>query len=701
MFATDPATARLNPRQRDAVDHGDEPLLVVAGAGTGKTATLAARLAGLVERGTEPTRICLLTFSRRASSEMVARAGHWVGPAAASQVVAGTFHSVAQRLLHRYGALVGLGPAFSVLDAADSVELMRLVRHDLGLGSGPHRFPRAETLVAVMSQVANSQVPLTEVLARSFPWCTDDGEGIRRAFAAYTERKRARHLADFDDLLLLVGALGQSPAGGEVVGNLFDHVLVDEYQDVNQLQDELLSHLRPGGRGLTVVGDPGQAIYGFRSATTAAIGSFARRHPDARVIRLEQNYRSSMPILALANQVMAEGDETLRTQLWSEVTGRARPVIRTCSDELAQAEAVCDSVLAHREEGIDLRRQVVLFRTGHHSSELELALSGRAIPFVKYGGLKFLEAAHVKDLLALVRVLENPDDELAWFRALQLVEGVGPATARQVMTRLGLGEADHAWFDPAAPQPLARMLAALPTLAAPGGEGLGELRQALDECCQMAAGGAGLGAQLDRLRRWLDPVLTRRYDHPQARLADLDHLTELAGPGQGRAEFLAGLVLDPPSSTADLAGPPSLDDDWLVLSTVHSAKGGEWDVVHVIHASDGMFPSDLATGDAEGIAEERRLFYVAVTRARRALEVNVPLRYHHHRPGRRRGPRADRHSYAQASRFLSPAVKDLADLESTTLPGHAGVADEDDPAAPPAGGQAVEAVDAMLSRLWA
>ena len=704
MFETTLGGGALNTEQQRAVEADDRPLLVLAGAGTGKTATLAARVARLLADGAEPERTCLLTFSRRAAAEMLARAGAMGDPARAARVVGGTFHAVAQRLLHHHGHLLGLSPAFSVLDGADTVELLGLVRHEAGLdGTGGARFPRAETLASILSHVTNAQQRLTEVVASGFPWCSEDIDGIRAVFAAYTARKRAQHLCDFDDLLLLVRALGATEVGGRLLAGLFDHVLVDEYQDVNAIQVDMVDLLRPGGRGLTVVGDAAQAIYGFRSATTAAITAFADRYPGAAVVRLEHNYRSTPAILAVANQVMDEGPGGAATRLWSDRPGRRRPVLRNCADEGAQAEAVCESVLAHRERGVALREQAVLFRSGHHAAVLELALARRRIPYVKYGGLRFLEAAHVKDLLALLRLLDNPTDELAWFRTLQLLEGVGAATARRVMGQLGVGGAAGAPPDPGAVSPLARLLAAPPTVPGPARVELAGLRSALGDCTARDGEGDGggalpVGAQVDRLRRWLEPVIARRYKGGAARCGDLARLAEQAAAAPSRNRFLADLTLDAPGITGDLAGPPSLDDDWLALSTVHSAKGGEWDVVHVIHAADGMFPSDLSTGDAEALAEERRLFYVAVTRARDALEVNVPLRYHRHR-----SRLDDRHGYAPASRFLSPAVQALMDVEHAGSPG-GGWAGEGGPGragdGQPVPGAGVAAVDRLLASLW-
>jgi DNA helicase-2/ATP-dependent DNA helicase PcrA len=693
-------TWELNAEQRRSVEHDDRPLLVLAGAGTGKTATLAARLAQLLERGAEPERVCLLTFSRRAAAEMRNRAGHMVDPALAARVVGGTFHSVAQRLLRHHGRLIGLDPGFSVLDAADSTELIGLVRSESDVcGRDGARFPRKETLAAILSRVANAQVRLSDVVARFFPWCSRDLEAIRAVFTAYTSRKRAQQLCDFDDLLLLVRALGGSEVGRGVLSGLYDHVLVDEYQDVNALQADLVDLLRPGGSGVTAVGDDAQAIYGFRAASTVAILDFPRRYADAVVMRLEHNYRSTTPILAVANQVMADEPGGTTKALWSERPGRRRPLLRSCGDEATQAEAVCSSVLAHREDGVALRSQAVLFRAGHHSTTLEVALGRRRIPYVKYGGLRFVEAAHVKDLLALLRLLDNPWDEMAWFRVLRLLEGVGPATAGRVLRQLDVrrpGTTAHVEgaTDRGATSPLTRLLAAAPAVPGPARDDLTGLRAALAECSGAAAAvdaAPPVGAQIDRLGQWLGPVILRRYDAPAARCGDLERLAEQGAAASSRSGFVSDLTLDPPVVTGDLAGPPSLDDDWLVLSTVHSAKGGEWDVVHVIHAADGMFPSDLATGDEDALAEERRLFYVAVTRARNALEVSVPLRYHRHRHRL-----DDRHDYAPVSRFLSPAVQSLMDAESAVPPSD--VVPAGDVVSSPAGG--VAAVDRLLAELW-
>ena len=637
----------LNPEQRRAVLHDGGHLLVVAGAGSGKTRTLACRVARLLAGGTPPERILLLTFSRRAAREMLTRAG-WMaeradgagGPGGARRVWGGTFHAVANRLLLQHGAAVGLRPGFTVLDQADGADLLGLVRAGLGLGEKGRRFPRKDTLAAIYSRVVNTQEPLAAVVERAFPWCRDDLDGIRAVFTGYVERKRARNVVDYDDLLLYWRALAGSPTVGPLLRTGFDHVLVDEFQDTNAVQADIVAAMAGPGVQVAAVGDDAQAIYGFRSGSARHMLEFPDRFPGAQVVTLERNYRSTPAILAAANAVMAAAPTGYAKQLRSTRPAGARPALATCADESAQSAFVCESVLEHRERGVDLKDQAVLFRTGHHSDGLELELARRNIPFVKYGGLKYLETAHVKDLLCLLRVLDNPCDELAWQRVLGLVDGVGPATTRRLVAELGVEEGTA----------LARLLGAdHPPFPAAAADDVASLRAALADCAGDAVPPA---AQVERLALACGPLFARRYPGTAStRLADLDQLRSLATEHRSRGRFLAELTLDPPSRSGDLAGPPHLDDDYLVLSTIHSAKGGEWQVVHLVHASDGNLPSDMALGSADELEEERRLLYVALTRARDTLVVTYPVRYYV-----RRGGLDDAHVHGRRSRFLEPAA---------------------------------------------
>ena len=629
----------LNPEQRRAVLHDGGHLLVVAGAGSGKTRTLACRVARLLAAGTPPERILLLTFSRRAAREMLTRAGQLAEAEGARRVWGGTFHAVGNRLLRLHGAAVGLRPGFTVLDQGDNADLLGLVRSDLGLGEKGRRFPRKDTLASIYSRVVNAQERLADVVERSYPWCRDDLDGIKTVFAGYVERKRARNFVDYDDLLLYWRAVATSAGAGTLLRTAFDHILVDEYQDTNAVQADIVAAMAGPGVCVAAVGDDAQAIYGFRSGSARHMLDFPERFAGAEVVTLDRNYRSTPPIVAAANAVIAEAAEGFAKELRAVRSGRHRPALATCVDELAQSAFVCDSVLEHRERGVPLQQQAVLFRPGHHSDGLELELARRNIPFVKYGGLKFLEGAHVKDLLALLRILENPSDELAWMRVLGLLDGVGPAITRRLIDDLGVAEAAA----------LARFLADDgPSFPEAAQADVASLRSALADC---AGTDVPPAAQVERLGKACVPLFARRYPSTSSvRLADLEHLRSMATQYGSRSRFLAELTLDPPSATGDLAGPPHLDDDWLVLSTIHSAKGGEWQVVHLIHASDGNIPSDMSLGSSEEVEEERRLLYVALTRARDTLVVSYPLRYYV-----RRHALDDHHTYGQPSRFLSQA----------------------------------------------
>jgi DNA helicase II / ATP-dependent DNA helicase PcrA len=671
----------LNEAQRKAVDHEGGPLLIVAGAGTGKTRTLVSRLARLLDGGVAPERILLVTFSRRAAAELIRRAGQMADPAAARRVEAGTFHSVAHRVLRRYRAALGLAEGFSVLDPGDVRDLIGLVRAPIAASVG-RRFPRTETVSAIYSRVVSSQVSLEDTVLRVFPWCADDIEGLSTIFSAFTERKRAQHLLDFEDLLLHWRAAVLDRHVGPVLAASFDHVLVDEYQDTSVVQADILRALRSTDARLTVVGDDAQAIYSFRAATVRNILDFPAHFPGATTVTLEQNYRSTAPILDLANAVIAGSGEGYRKQLWTEDGGGVRPVLATCPDQQSQAEAVCLTILEHHEAGTALKDQVVLFRTSHHSDLLEVELGRRNIPFVKFGGLRFLEAAHVRDLLATLRIVGNPWDELAWMRVLQMADGIGPGSADRIVEGLGVRNPERG-----GPNPVVAFC------SNPTGER--SVRRSVEDLDQIASGlricsesGLTPGAQVEALRHTLEPMIRRRYDHPEPRLADLDALAALASEYQGSDGFIADLTLDPPASTGDLAGKPTLDDDWLTLSTVHSAKGGEWAVVHLIHAADGAFPSDMATGDKESVDEERRLFYVALTRARKHLHIYAPLRYHHGDPA----GWTDKHSYAQRTRFLPPSMDELFD--------HRAIRSGIDSAVPVAAIPVSSAVDTELRGLW-
>lgn len=643
--------AGLNPEQEAVASFDGGPLRVLAGAGTGKTTALTGRVASLIDSGVVPERVLLLTFTRRAATSMLARTTALLSRRGRQQgrvvgkVVGGTFHSVAHRTLRRHSSQLGLSAGFSVLDPSDAADLIDMIRDDVvSSNAAKRRFPRKSTLIDLYSRAVNTDAPLSDVVRDNAPWCSELLEPIADICRSYVSRKQRLGLLDFDDLLLYWRQALRDDVVGRQLAEAFDHVLVDEYQDVNSLQVELLQLLRRFDRRITVVGDDAQAIYGFRSADPRHILEFHKAFPDAVTLSLTTNYRSSAEIIAVANAVAADAPEGFSTRLvpaGPSGSSRRLPRIFRCGDEQAQSVTVCDEVLANRDAGTMLKRQAVLVRAAHHTSHLELELGRRGIPFVKYGGLRYLEAAHVKDLLAAFRLADNPRDEVSWFRLLQLLEGVGPVGARRAVTALGLeSDGDDS-------EVLLRWPLAAACLTASAQANADRLATAL-----VAKPGETVAVRAQRLRDALAPMITDVYDDHESRLTDLDALVDAAASVTRLADVAADQALDPPRSTGTLAGPPMIDEDWLVLSTVHSAKGLEWDIVHVLHAADGNFPSDMALTSAAGLEEERRLFYVAVTRPRRQLNIFVPLRYHHHPSAR-----DDRHSWAQPSRFLSDRVQ--------------------------------------------
>ena len=635
----------LNKEQRTAVTHGDGPLLVVAGAGSGKTRTLAYRVAYLIAEGIDPERILLLTFTRRAAEEMVKRAASTTerGAAVATRVWGGTFHATANRLLRIYAKAVGLNRDFTVMDQGDAQDMMNVIRHEMGLHKSEKRFPRKATCLAIYSRRVNGVENLEEVLARHFPWCEMWKKELKELAMQYVLRKQKRNVMDYDDLLLYWARILEEPAIAAQISERFDHILVDEYQDTNKVQADILFGMRKQNRNIMVVGDDAQSIYGFRAATVRNMFDFPQQFEGTTTVTLAQNYRSVQPILETTNRVIAQARERYTKDLWSARTGGQRPKLITCKDEAQQDDYVVNRVLEHYEQGIALRKQAVLFRAGHLSDSLEVELTRRNIPYHKYGGLRFLEAAHVKDLIAFLRIAENPRDEMAWFRALQLIEGVGPTTASRAIQHVSEQHND--------PRAIGSFKA--PPAARTGLKSLAALFSDL-----VATGSSNPAMQVDRTRKFYDPILEKTYENPKVRLRDIENLEQIATGYRSRSRFLVDLQLDPPTSTSDLAGPPTQDEDWLNLSTIHSAKGCEWDAVYLIHAADGCLPSDMATGSAEELEEELRLTYVAMTRARDFLYVTWPFRYYHtrHRYG-------DRHSYAQPSRFLSENVCSSMDRE--------------------------------------
>jgi DNA helicase-2/ATP-dependent DNA helicase PcrA len=657
----------LNAAQLQAVEYGISetttiggPLLIIAGAGSGKTNTLACKVAHLVHNGADPRKILLLTFTRRAAEEMIRRASRMLANAGASDgregeksaanvsgiSWAGTFHSIANRLLRIYSESIGIDPAFTVMDRSDSGDLMNKVRNDLGYAKKEKRFPKKDTCLEMYSYVVNSRRPLENALEKTFPWCRKWDKELKTLFKTYTESKRTMNVMDYDDLLLYWFFSVQEQKIARSMAGRFDHILVDEYQDTNKLQAEILVNIKPDGKGLTVVGDDAQAIYSFRAATIQNILDFKKNFSSCtQVITLEKNYRSTMPILSASNAVICQAKNRYTKNLFSEKLSDEKPFLITTEDESFQAGYIAGKILEYREAGIALKKQAVLFRSSHHSAPLEIELSKRNIPFVKFGGLKFLEAAHIKDVIAAVRWIENPRDAIASFRVVQLIEGIGPSVAAKILEFLGTNGFNFS-----------ALIEYVPPLGA---------KKSWPGLCSLLAnlkkGDTPWTGQVEQVRAWYKPHFERIYDANPSREKDLEQLVQMAGKFPTREKFLSDLALNPPEVTSDEADDPLLDEDYLVLSTIHSAKGREWNSVFIMNVADGWIPSDMATGDEEQIEEERRLLYVAMTRAKDHLHLCYPSRFYAHGFKHRY---ADENMYSIRSRFITDDMLDLFQREA-------------------------------------
>jgi DNA helicase II / ATP-dependent DNA helicase PcrA len=634
---------KLNARQRRAVRYGLKrgpspdihPLLVIAGAGTGKTNILAHRVAYMIEKGMDPRRIMLLTFSRRAADGMTDRVKRITETALDGQQIdlrwSGTFHAVAAKLIREHSVKLGLSSSFTILDRQDAADLMNLVRHDLGFSTQESPFPSKGTCLAIYSFAINSGLRLNRVLSQRFKSCRKWKRELGRLFRSYTTAKRRQRVLDYDDLLLYWIKMMGDPSIRAKIRSRFDHVLVNEYQDTNPLQAKILFMLKPNGRGLTVVGDDAQAIYSFRAATVRNILDFSNRcDPKAKTIAIEKNYRSTQPILDAANTVIGLAKERYPKNLFSKRPSEQKPYLTMVADARVQARYVAQQAVDSREAGIPLKAQAVLFRVSSHSAELELELARRNIPFVKYGGLKFLEAAHTKDVLCVLRWCENPKDRVAGFRTLLLLPGIGPNTAAKILKKVE------------GPSRLAKVLKRLevPTTAADHWQGLIRLVR------EMHKGKTTWPVEFQSIRKWYEPLLHHNYDdEADRRLPDIAQLEQMADGYTSRRSFLTDLSLDPPEGTSSRTE----EDDYVILSTIHSAKGQEWRIVRVLNVTDGCIPS----GQAEDVEEERRLLHVGMTRAKRELDLIVPQQ-----PSKyRNSALAKQGAHGAVSRFVPPGAR--------------------------------------------
>jgi DNA helicase-2/ATP-dependent DNA helicase PcrA len=627
--------AALNSQQLAAVTAGEGPSLVIAGAGSGKTRTLVYRVAYLIDSGIDPSHILLLTFTRKSSQEMLDRAGELIG-VRSEQVRGGTFHSVANMLLRRYGRSIALEPGFTILDRGDAEDLIALVRAQLGLNEKDKRFPRKGTIAEMFSKSENTLRPLAEIVVEEFDHFSDHLDALGQLQRGYQASKRQRQLVDYDDLLVLLRRLlMEDETVRRTISSLYRYILVDEYQDTNRLQADVIRHLASTHQNVMVVGDDAQSIYGFRGATFKNIMEFPALFPGTTIYKLEENYRSTQPILNLANTIIEEAKEKYSKHLFTRKLDGPLPVLVEAAGENAQSRFIAQKILELREEGVSLGEMAVLFRSSFHSFDLEIELSRHGLPFVKRGGVKFIETAHVKDLLAHMRVVANPLDAVSWHRVLMLVEGVGPKKAQDVMA--ALVKSDNPYL-------------ALRAMPGRSGKGLKDLALTLESLA--GAGDLRPAEQVNHIYEYYLPILKAQYDDYPKRTRDLEHLQTIAEGYQEAETFLSDLALEPPDGSAAGAEESDRDDERLVLSTIHSAKGLEWQCVFVIWIVDGRFPSVYSFSEDEGLEEERRLFYVSVTRAKRHLYLTYPINVFDRGSGM---------VLSKPSRFLDPVSPALLD----------------------------------------
>ena len=640
----------LNETQYQAVTTVDGPLLIVAGAGTGKTRTLVYRVARLIETGIRPESVVLLTFTRRAATSMLARAAA-LADERCQRVSGGTFHSMAHSTLRKYSELAGVRRMFTVLDSSDTEDLLDLVRRQLGLNSTKERrLPRKRTICSIFSMVANKLIPLEEVISQHYPQFVGEREALEKLFKGFEAYRREHHLLTYDDLLVrLRDALEQSEELREKLSSQYRYVMVDEYQDTNKLQAQIVRLMAASHDNVAVVGDECQSIYSFRGASFKNMLEFPELFPDARVIKLEENYRSTQPILEVANAIINEASEGYGKRLYSRMAEGPSPMLIEARDENEQSRFVAQRIEELREEGVPLSEIAVLFRAGSHSFDLEIELGKHGIAFRKFGGIRFAESAHIKDVLAFLRLVVNPSDTLSWFRALKLFDHIGDATVEQILDYLKIERKDFRTLK--AKEALFKKLKEFPAKASYEAQ-LIRFAHTLGNVSEQKSP----RAQIAAIERFYRPILQERYDDYPRRQRDLEHLITISKRYKSGEELLADVALDPVDTA--LAEATARGQGFVTLSTVHSAKGLEWDALFVIWMMDGWFPSTRAYDAFEDLEEERRLLYVATTRAKRHLYFIYPQSAYEGG-----GPSA----FPVASPFLEPIPSTL--LARATLAG--------------------------------
>ncbi|HEX9143153.1 MAG TPA: ATP-dependent helicase [Candidatus Binatia bacterium] len=600
----------LNEAQYEAATTVEGPLLIIAGAGTGKTRTLVYRVAHLIDIDVDPRAILLLTFTRRAAEEMLRRASVLIDNRC-SQVAGGTFHSFANLVLRQYGRNIDLSPSFTIMDRPDSEDAIQLLRTEMGLNNKDRRFPRKQTVAEIFSMALNKQTTIPDLVEAEYPHLLDSLDDLLGLYEHYVAYKSAKALLDYDDLLTkLRDLLANHEAARRRLSQIYQFIMVDEYQDTNYLQARIVRLLATEHDNVAVVGDDAQSIYSFRGANFRNIMDFPEIFPNTRIIKLEENYRSTQPILNLTNEIIHRAQERYEKNLYTRKREGETPILVQAESEQMQSRFVCQKILELREEGVPLWDIAVLFRSSFHSFDLELELARHNIPFVKRGGFQFMEPTHIKDLLAHLRILANPQDGISWHRVLLLLEGVGPQMSQKIVRWVVAGN-----------QPTER----LRSFEARGKIALG--LKTLAQVLQVTAEALRPAEQVQYFMQYYVPILKRLHpeDHPK-RLKDLEHFLGITERYRSLDQLLSDMALEPPNDS--VAGVLAVDPDEgpVVLSTIHSAKGLEWHTVFIIWALEGRFPSFYNINSDEELEEERRLLYVASTRAKENLFISYPIK---------------------------------------------------------------------------
>lgn len=625
----------LNPAQYEAASAIEGAYLIIAGAGTGKTRTLVYRVARLVELGYDPKSILLLTFTRKAANEMMNRAAVLLDNRC-SKILGGTFHSFANLTLRKYYKAVGLDSSFTILDQGDSEDVINLIRSQAGFVSKEKRFPNKQTLHKVFSLSVNTSRPVEEIINESYPHFMDEVDKILDIQRIYTEYKKKNNLLDYDDLLIyLRNFLNELSPSAKSLLSTIKFVMVDEYQDTNKLQAEIVVGLTQLNDNIMVVGDDSQSIYSFRGANFKNIIEFPILFPEVKIIKLEENYRSVQPVLDFTNKIIEGAVEKYEKHLYTRKTGGELPQIIAAATENLQSKFIVDKILELREEGVPLRDIAVLFRSSFFSFDLEIELSKANIPFQKFGGMKFIETAHIKDVLAFLRIAANPKDVVSWYRVLLLHEGVGPKTAQKILDELAT----------------ARLTIKANPDAQTGFRYNDIIAKLFQFLYQLHTKQALPSEKAQLVVDYYYPIFKDKYDDFNKRKKDLDIFLNITENYRSLDSLLADMAIEPIIDSVIDIETTDKEEEYVTLSTIHSAKGLEWHSVFIIHAVEGFFPSSRSAENLETLEEERRLMYVAATRAKQNLFVTYPMNIFDREAGT---------TLSKPSRFISEMTKDLA-----------------------------------------